>query len=123
MEREDYVFFGGETMPVKLFKKWIEEYPKTKFVNIYGPTEVTDTFMSYTVSRDLRDQEAIPLGEPRDNHEIIILNDKNELVGDDEKGEQDLQCVITIIRSRLKEYLFRIRLIPIIRRLYIVPGI
>lgn len=82
-----WVFFGGETMPVKALKQWIAEYPETKFVNIYGPTEVTDTFMSYTVNRELQDQEAVPIGEPRDNHEIIILNEKNELAGADEVGE------------------------------------
>lgn len=81
------VFFGGETMPVKSLKKWFEEYTETMFVNIYGPTEVTDTFMSYTVNRELRDQESVPIGEPRDNHDIIILNDRDEQAGADEIGE------------------------------------
>lgn len=81
------VLFGGEVMPIKQLNKWIEEYPNVDFVNIYGPTEVTDTFTAYTVNRALEETEALPIGEPRTNHEILILNEENQMCTDSEIGE------------------------------------
>ena len=81
------ILFGGEVMPVKKLNKWIEQYPETEFVNIYGPTEVTDTFMAYSVNRRFEDGESLPIGELRSNHEIMILDDNDCPVPFGETGE------------------------------------
>lgn len=81
------VLFGGEVMPVKQLNRWIEKYPEVRFVNIYGPTEVTDTFMSYTVDRAFEDGESLPLGEPRANHRVLVLDAHDESIGQGGVGE------------------------------------
>ncbi|MFR5061687.1 MAG: amino acid adenylation domain-containing protein [Christensenellales bacterium] len=81
------ILFGGEVMPVKKLNKWIEEYPAVKFVNIYGPTEVTDTFMAYLINRRFADGESLPIGELRSNHEIMILDENDCPVSFGETGE------------------------------------
>ena len=68
------IFFGGEVMPIKKLGKWIEAYPDVRYTNIYGPTEVTDTFMAYTLDRKFDETESLPLGEVRSNHQIMILD-------------------------------------------------
>ena len=81
------VLFGGEAMPVSKLNKWIEAYPDVTFVNIFGPTEVSDTFTAYTINRSFADSESLPIGEPRDNHEILVLGDDDRPIKPGETGE------------------------------------
>lgn len=74
------VLFGGEVMPVKQLNKWIREYPDVKFVNIYGPTEVTDTCVYYVVDRELDDAEMLPIGKPCMNKAVFLLGEDNKLI-------------------------------------------
>lgn len=74
------VLFGGEVMPVKQLNKWIEEYPTVRFINIYGPTEVTDTCTYYEVNRAFEDNEMLPIGAVCRNKDVFILDDNNKLI-------------------------------------------
>lgn len=81
------VTFAGEAMPAKQLNMWIEKLPDVKFVNLYGPTEITVDCTYYEVNRRFRDDEFIPIGRPCRNKQIIILNDKNQIVKQGEVGE------------------------------------
>lgn len=81
------VFFGGEVMPVKQLNKWISVYPEVKYVNFYGPTEVTDTCTFYVVNRTFENQETLPMGRACRNMEVFLLDENNQPVQDGETGE------------------------------------
>lgn len=82
------VFFGGEVMPVKYLNKWMEKYPKARYVNLYGPTEVTDTCTLYEVDRKFENTETLPIGLPCANMDVFLLDEQDRLVtGEGEIGE------------------------------------
>ena len=81
------IAFGSEVFPIKQFKIWREALPNAKFTNLYGPTECTGMSCFYHVDRDFELDEAIPIGRPFHNTQILLLNDKNELVKGEEVGE------------------------------------
>lgn len=81
------VAFGSEVFPIKQFNRWRAALPNAKFVNLYGPTECTGMCCYYEVDRDFAQNEAIPIGHPFKNTEIILINEKNERAGRGEDGE------------------------------------
>ena len=81
------IAFGSEVFPIKQFKIWREALPNAKFTNLYGPTECTGMCCYYHVDRDFELDEAIPIGRPFHNTQILLLNDKNQLVQGEEVGE------------------------------------
>ena len=81
------VAFGSEVFPIKQFAAWRAVLPQAKFVNLYGPTEGTGMCCYYKVERDFAPEEAIPIGRPFQNTEILLLNEKNERAGQGETGE------------------------------------
>ena len=81
------IAFGSEDFPIKQFKIWREALPNAKFTNLYGPTECTGMSCYYHVDRDFELDEAIPIGRPFHNTQILLLNDKNQLVQGEEVGE------------------------------------
>lgn len=81
------IAFGSEVFPIKQFKIWRSVLPNAKFTNLYGPTEGTGMCCYYHVDRDFELDEVIPIGVPFKNTEILLLNEKDELVADGEVGE------------------------------------
>lgn len=81
------IFFGGETMPIKELKKWREEYPKARFINFYGPSEVTDTCTIYEVNREFGETEMLPMGGACDNMDVFLLGENGQEVPAGEIGE------------------------------------
>ena len=79
-ENINKVLFSGEVMPLKHIKQWIAHYPEAKFVNLYGPTEITCNCTYYIIDNQKEYNEKIPIGIPFDNEEIILLDDKNNEV-------------------------------------------
>lgn len=61
--------------------------PNTRFINLYGPTECTGMSCYYEVDRDFELDEAIPIGRPFKNTDIILLNEENKPVKEGETGE------------------------------------
>jgi len=76
------VFFGGESMPLKQLNKWITEYPDVRFINFYGPTEVTDTCTIYEVNRSFQNTETLPMGHACANMGVFLLGENDELVSE-----------------------------------------
>lgn len=81
------VFFGGEVMPTKQLNKWRKVYKNVRFVNLYGPTEVTDTCTEYEIDREFENTEKIPMGHACRNMDVFLLDDDNNLILDDKIGE------------------------------------
>lgn len=81
------VWFAGEVFPTKQFNYWKKNLPEVKFVNLYGPIEITLDCTYFIVERALRDDEPIPIGFPCKNTDILILNDQNQLCRVNEEGE------------------------------------
>lgn len=77
------VFFGGEVMPVKYLNKWMEKYPDARYVNFYGPTEVTDTCTVYEVNRKFESTDTLPIGIPCANMDVFLLDEQDELAIDE----------------------------------------
>lgn len=82
-----HVFFCGGTMPNRHLSIWRNKFPYTKFINLYALTELTAFCTYFVVDRDFADDEPLPIGHPCRNKDIIVLNDKDEPVGNDEVGE------------------------------------
>lgn len=74
------VLFCGEVMPNKQLNVWRKHLPDVTYVNLYGPTEITDACAYYIVDREFEDDEPLPMGFPMRNTDILVLDDKNKLV-------------------------------------------
>lgn len=81
------VAFGSEVFPIKQFRRWREALPEATFTNLYGPTECTGMCCYYRVEREFADDEAIPIGRPFENREILLLTADGRLAGEREEGE------------------------------------
>ncbi len=69
-----HVFFCGEVMPCSTLNVWRKALPGAAFVNMYGPTEITDVCTYYVIDRDFADEEALPIGFPCQNTRILLLD-------------------------------------------------
>ncbi|MBD5458789.1 MAG: D-alanine--poly(phosphoribitol) ligase [Lachnospiraceae bacterium] len=81
------VLFCGEVMPNKQLNIWRKFLPDVLYANLYGPTEITDACTYYIVDREFSDDEPLPIGIPMANTDILVLNEKDELVAGEEIGE------------------------------------
>ncbi len=74
------VLFSGEVMPVKQLNIWRKYLPEAKYVNLYGPTEITCNCMYYEVDREFSPGETLPLGKPFPNERVFLLDEEDHLV-------------------------------------------
>lgn len=81
------VFFGGEVMPSKQLNMWRKEYPNAMFVNLYGPTEMTDICTYYIVDRDISDNESLPIGKAAAHMQVMLLDENDHKVPPGQIGE------------------------------------
>ena len=82
-----HVLFAGEVMPAKQLNVWMRRLPEAVFANLYGPTEITVDCTCYIVDRKIEDSEPVPIGYACRNSDILVLNEKNQPAGTEEKGE------------------------------------
>lgn len=81
------VAIGGEAMLAKHLNNWRRAMPEVKFVNLYGPTEVTVDCTWFEVKGEYKDYEAIPIGKACANKEVLLLDDALKPVKNGEPGE------------------------------------
>ncbi len=74
------ILFGGEVFQTKHLNRWMAEYPDVRFVNIYGPTELTDTCMFYEVKKHFEDNEMLPIGISCRNKDCFLLDAEDKLI-------------------------------------------
>ncbi len=68
------VFFCGEVMPCATLNRWRAVLPEADYVNMYGPTEITDVCTWYRVDREFADTECLPIGFPCANTRIDLID-------------------------------------------------
>ena len=81
------VFFAGEVMPNRQLNYWRQHLSDVRYVNLYGPTEITVDCTYYVVDREFKDDEPLPIGKPCKNTDILILKDRKVLCQQGETGE------------------------------------
>jgi len=81
------VWFAGEVFPTVSFNKWFDRLPHTKFVNLYGPIEITLDCTYYLVPNRIDDDMPIPMGVACKNTSLIILNEDDSETKDGDIGE------------------------------------
>lgn len=81
------VWFAGEVLPTKQYNYWHRNLPDTRFINLYGPIEITLDCTYFIIDREFDDSEPLPIGFPCRNTSILILNEDNQLCNAGEEGE------------------------------------
>lgn len=87
------VLFCGEVMPNKQLNVWRKSYTNVLFANLYGPTEITDVCAYYIVDREFSDDESLPIGFACKNTDILVLDDKDNLVSPSTPNVKGELCV------------------------------
>lgn len=82
-----HVGFAGEVFPIRHLNYWRRYLPHARFVNYYGPIEVSVICTHYEVKRDFKDDEYLPIGFACENTDILILNEENCICKPSEHGE------------------------------------
>lgn len=90
-EKIHTVMFSGEVLPIKHYRIWKSFLPNAKFVNLYGPTEITCNCTYYVLDREFGDADVIPMGKAFPNEKVFLLDENDKLVT--EKGVQGEICV------------------------------
>ena len=82
------ILFSGEIMPLKHLKIWMDKLPRTMFVNIYGPTEITCNCLYHVIDRNRSYEEKLPVGKPFPNERVFLMNNENQIIKNrNETGE------------------------------------
>lgn len=87
------VMFSGEVMPPKQLAAWQEHLPQARFVNLYGPTEITCNCTYFEVKRVYEADETIPMGKPFGNKTVFLLDENDHLVEPSSAGVVGEVCV------------------------------
>lgn len=86
-----YSLLGGESLDATLAQKWQNCIPNAAIFNVYGPTEATinthifNFTKNYNATKNYRGTVAI--GKTFGNNKAFVVNDKNEILPANTKGE------------------------------------
>ena len=78
---------GGEALQARYVNLWKAAVPGLQVVNMYGPTETTIDCAAMHLTREYRDDEAIPIGRACRNKQILLLKDDLTPAVPGESGE------------------------------------
>ena len=81
------VWFAGEVFPTVHFNKWFDRFSGVRFVNLYGPIEITLDCTYYVVKDRIPDDQAIPMGYACRNTALLVLNEGGTEAHDGQIGE------------------------------------
>lgn len=87
------VIFSGEVMPAKQYNIWRKCYPDARFINIYGPTEITCNCTYFEVEGMYDEDTVIPMGKAIPNERVFLLDDNDKLVTSDMVSVPGEVCV------------------------------
>ena len=73
------VMFSGEVMPVKALNYWMDHVPDARYVNLYGPTEITCNCTCFEITRRFADAETLPIGRALPNYRVFLRNEAGEI--------------------------------------------
>ena len=81
------VILGGEALHASHLNIWRRALPDCRFVNLYGPTEVTVDCTWFPIEREYADGETVPIGKACRNMEVLLMDDALRPVQPGEVGE------------------------------------
>ena len=81
------IILGGEALQAAHLNIWRRALPDCRFINLYGPTEVTVDCTYFPIDRAYADGESIPIGRACRNMEVVLLDDALRPVPQGEVGE------------------------------------
>lgn len=79
-EAVNKVLFSGEAMPMKHLKQWMKHLPEARFINLYGPTEITCNCTWHEVERGREYPDGLPIGRSFPNERVFLLDEDDHLV-------------------------------------------
>ena len=80
--------FCGEVLPPGICQQLMTRFPRAKCFNTYGPTEATVAVTSIEISNEImKDCPTLPIGKPKQDTQILLLDENGNLVSNGEKGE------------------------------------
>ena len=68
------IFFCGEVMHCSTLNTWKKYLPDAVYVNMYGPTEITDVCAYYVIDREFEDTDQLPIGRPCANSWVGLID-------------------------------------------------
>lgn len=74
------ILFSGEVMPAKHLRTWQEHLPEARFVNLYGPTEITCNCTYHILDPNRDYQQGLPIGRPFSNRQVFLLDEEDQQV-------------------------------------------
>ena len=78
---------GGEALQAKHLNRWRRALPQVRYINLYGPTEVTVDCTWYPIDREFADTEMVPIGRACANKEVFLLDGEGKPVPPGQPGE------------------------------------
>lgn len=81
------VMFSGEALPCKVLNDWAAHLPGVRFVNLYGPTEITCNCTYYKIDCHFADTDMIPIGRPFRNTGLLLLDGDAPVTEPGQTGE------------------------------------
>ncbi len=87
LPKVEKVFFTGSVMPSPQLRTWQQNLPGALFVNHYGPTEITASCTYAVLDHVVEPDEALSIGRPFDNTEILLITGDGRHAAPGERGE------------------------------------
>lgn len=84
------VLFVGEALPAKYINYWLKYKPDTKYINLYGTSEMTGNCL-YEIINAPVENDIVPLKEVFPGYEISLVNEEGTMIK--EAGEAGEICV------------------------------
>lgn len=87
LPRLRFVGFAGEVIPPSTLSYLRRQLPHARFVNFYGPIEISVICTSFEVPHDFPEDAPVPIGQACANSRILLLNEADGLCAPGEVGE------------------------------------
>ncbi len=81
------ILFCGEKLLKSTVDKLYSRFGNIRIINCYGPTETTFAVTSIEINKKMLNYEEIPIGIPKEDVEIYILDENKKQLPDGEIGE------------------------------------
>jgi amino acid adenylation domain-containing protein len=76
------IMFSGEVMPVRALNYWMDKVPDARFVNLYGPTEITCNCTYHVVEHKYEEDKLLPIGKPFINSRVLLRDEENHVISE-----------------------------------------
>ena len=87
MPKLETIIFCGEKLLNSTVKKLYERFNDIKIINSYGPTECTFAVTSIEIEKKMIEEENIPVGRPKKDVNIFIIDEEKNELKDEQIGE------------------------------------